>query len=98
MRMGVPDLGPGHVSVVRGAVPDSGIDGAAAAAQGVDMSMLGGYDPPAARNTHQANTPTLIPLPSLLRSLLSDHLDPRYAAAAEATAAGTRRQWCEAWA
>ncbi len=32
--------------------------------------------------THEAGVPTLIPVPSLLRSLLSDHLDPGYAAAA----------------
>jgi uncharacterized protein YlxW (UPF0749 family) len=44
---------------------------------------LGGYSPDAGRNTHQAGAPTLIPVPSLLRSLLSDHLDPGYAAAAE---------------
>jgi uncharacterized protein YlxW (UPF0749 family) len=62
------------------------------------MSTLGGYDPHAGRNAHQANTPTLIPVPSLLRSLLSDHLDPGYAAAAEAKAAGTRRKWWQAWA
>jgi uncharacterized protein YlxW (UPF0749 family) len=43
---------------------------------------LGGYDPDAGRNAHQADAPTLIPVPSLLRSLLSDHLDPGYAAAA----------------
>ena len=52
------------------------------------MSMLGGYDPQAGRNAHEADTPTLIPVPSLLRSLLSDHLDPGYAAAAEAKAGG----------
>jgi uncharacterized protein YlxW (UPF0749 family) len=43
---------------------------------------LGGYDPDAGRNVHEAGAPTLIPVPSLLRSLLSDHLDPGYAAAA----------------
>ncbi len=62
------------------------------------MNMLGGYDPQAGRNAHQADKPTLIPLPSLLRSLLSDHLDPGYAAAAEAKAAGRRRTWWQAWA
>jgi uncharacterized protein YlxW (UPF0749 family) len=62
------------------------------------MSTLGGYDPQAGRNAHEANTPTLIPVPSLLRSLLSDHLDPGYAAAAEAKAAGRRRKWWQAWA
>ena len=44
---------------------------------------LGGYSPDAGRNAHQAGAPTMIPVPSLLRSLLSDHLDPGYAAAAE---------------
>lgn len=43
---------------------------------------LGGYDPEAGRSQHDANAPTLIPVPSLLRSLLSNHLDPGYAAAA----------------
>lgn len=62
------------------------------------MSMLGGYDPDAGRNAHEADKPTLIPLPSLLRSLLSDHLDPGYAAAAEAKATGAkRRTWWQAW-
>src|SRR4051812_43416539 len=57
------------------------------------MNVLGGYDPHAGRNAHQAGKPTLIPVPSLLRSLLSDHLDPGYAAAAQAKAAGRRRRW-----
>jgi len=62
------------------------------------MSTLGGYDPQAGRNAHEANTPTLIPVPSLLRSLLSDHLDPGYAAAAKVKAAGEkRRTWWQAW-
>jgi uncharacterized protein YlxW (UPF0749 family) len=61
------------------------------------MNELGGYDPQAGRNAHEANKPTLIPVPSLLRSLLSDHLDPGYAAAAEAKAAGERRKWWQAW-
>jgi uncharacterized protein YlxW (UPF0749 family) len=44
---------------------------------------LGGYSPDAGRNAHEAGAPTLIPVPSLLRSLLSEHLDQGYAAAAE---------------
>ena len=44
------------------------------------MSLLGGFD--SGRNEHRAGAPTLIPVPSLLRSLLSEHLDPGYAAAA----------------
>jgi uncharacterized protein YlxW (UPF0749 family) len=62
------------------------------------MTFLGGYDPDAGRSAHDAHKPTLIPVPSLLRSLLSDHLDPGYAAAAEAKAAGRRRTWWQAWA
>ncbi|MDA2893518.1 DUF881 domain-containing protein [Mycolicibacterium sp. BiH015] len=45
------------------------------------MSSLGGYD--TGRDAHQPDAPTRIPVPSLLRSLLSDHLDPGYAAAAQ---------------
>ncbi|MCZ0730522.1 DUF881 domain-containing protein [Mycolicibacterium iranicum] len=45
------------------------------------MSSLGGYD--SGRDAHQPDAPTRIPVPSLLRSLLSDHLDPGYAAAAQ---------------
>jgi uncharacterized protein YlxW (UPF0749 family) len=62
------------------------------------MSVLGGYDPEAGRNAHEANRPTLIPLPSLLRSLLSEHLDPGYAAAAEAKMNGQRRRRWQSWA
>lgn len=43
---------------------------------------LGGYDHDAGRYAHQAGRPQLIPVPSLLRVLLSEHLDPGYAAAA----------------
>ena len=61
------------------------------------MSTLGGYDPQAGRSAHEADKPTLIPVPSLLRSLLSDHLDPGYAAAAEVRAAdGNGRTWWQA--
>ena len=48
------------------------------------MSTLGGYDSSVGRAAHQADAPTRIPVPSLLRSLLTDHLDPGYAAAAQA--------------
>ena len=43
--------------------------------------LLGGYDPNAGRHAHVAARPQL-PVPSLLRALLSEHLDPGYAAAA----------------
>jgi uncharacterized protein YlxW (UPF0749 family) len=44
--------------------------------------MLGGYDPNAGHSAHAAARPKHIPVPSLLRALLSEHLDPGYAAAA----------------
>jgi uncharacterized protein YlxW (UPF0749 family) len=44
--------------------------------------LLGGYDPNAGRSAHAAARSQLIPVPSLLRALLSEHLDPGYAAAA----------------
>jgi len=43
--------------------------------------LLGGYDPNAGHSAH-ATRPKHIPVPSLLRALLSEHLDPGYAAAA----------------
>jgi uncharacterized protein YlxW (UPF0749 family) len=43
---------------------------------------LGGYDPHAGLSAHEAGQPQFIPVPSLLRALLSEHLDPGYAAAA----------------
>ena len=50
---------------------------------------LGGYDPHAGLNAHEAGQPQFNPVPSLLRSLLSEHLDPGYAAAAAKRAAAT---------
>ncbi|GAB5899898.1 DUF881 domain-containing protein [Mycolicibacterium mageritense] len=50
--------------------------------------MLGGYGSEAGLNHHEADAPKRIPVPSLLRSLLSEHLDPGYAAAAAARAEG----------
>ncbi len=44
--------------------------------------LLGGYDPNAGYSAHAATRPKHIPVPSLLRALLSEHLDPGYAAAA----------------
>ncbi|WNG90160.1 DUF881 domain-containing protein [Mycobacterium sp. ITM-2016-00317] len=45
------------------------------------MSTMGGFD--SGRNADKAGAPTRIPVPSLLRSLLTEHLDPGYAAAAQ---------------
>lgn len=44
--------------------------------------MLGGYDPNAGYSARVTARPDHIPVPSLLRALLSEHLDPGYAAAA----------------
>jgi len=59
---------------------------------------LGGYEPHAGLNAHESDQPQLLPVPSLLRSLLSDHLDPGYAAAAEAKTGARRRTGRRAWA
>jgi uncharacterized protein YlxW (UPF0749 family) len=61
------------------------------------MTHLGGFDPEAGRSAHAAHKPTLIPVPSLLASLLSDHLDPGYQAAAEAKQQGKERQRWQTW-
>ena len=53
---------------------------------------LGGYDPQAGLAAPNPARGPLIPVPSLLRSLLSDHLDPGYAAAAERRRSGTPRR------
>lgn len=52
---------------------------------------LGGYDPQAGRPPGEIDHAARIPLPSLLRSLLTDHLDPGYAAAAARREAGQGR-------
>ncbi|KWX22445.1 hypothetical protein AFM11_20030 [Mycolicibacterium wolinskyi] len=64
------------------------------------MSLLGGYESGAGLNHHEADAPKRIPVPSLLRSLLSDHLDPGYAAAAaerESTGRARPRVWEWGW-
>ncbi len=72
--------------------------GAARPATSDDRRALGGYNPEAGRNAHVADTRTLIPVPSLLRSLLSDHLDPGYAAAAAKRREAPRgRAWDWTW-
>jgi len=43
---------------------------------------LSGYDARRSRGSHEADRPQTFAVPSLLRSLLSEHLDPGYAAAA----------------
>ena len=60
---------------------------------------LGGYDPHAGLSAHEAGQPQFNPVPSLLRSLLSEHLDPGYAAAAANREASEEPQprWA-AWA
>lgn len=58
---------------------------------------LGGFDTEARRGHHDASAPQRIPVPSLLRSLLSEHLDPGYRAAAEARGDGDRRPRVVEW-
>jgi uncharacterized protein YlxW (UPF0749 family) len=62
-------------------------------------SELGGYAAGAGLSGHDAGASTRIPVPSLLRSLLSEHLDPGYAAAAAAREAGAKpRRRFDEWA
>ncbi|BCP15794.1 MULTISPECIES: DUF881 domain-containing protein [Mycobacterium] len=58
---------------------------------------LGGYDPNAGHSAHVAARPQQIPVPSLLRALLSEHLDPGYAAAAAKRATTEGRQRAFGW-
>lgn len=61
---------------------------------------LSGYDADAGRNVHEAGRPQHFPVPSLLRSLLSEHLDPGYSAAAarrDPTGAPTGRDRVAGW-
>ncbi len=59
---------------------------------------LGGYDPHTGLSAHEAGQPRFNPVPSLLRSLLSEHLDPGYAVVAAQRAAGKpRRRAAWAW-
>jgi uncharacterized protein YlxW (UPF0749 family) len=59
-----------------------------------DERSLGGYSPETGRSAHDGAAPRLIPVPSLLRALLSEHLDPGYAAAAERRKDGSiRGRW-----
>jgi uncharacterized protein YlxW (UPF0749 family) len=51
---------------------------------------LGGYDPDAGYHAPDAARQQRIPVPSLLRALLSEHLDPGYAAAAAERSASPR--------
>jgi uncharacterized protein YlxW (UPF0749 family) len=59
---------------------------------------LGGYDPYAGLSAHNAEQPQRIPVPSLLRALLSEHLDPGYAAAAARREIAGDPQNGRAWA
>lgn len=61
-----------------------------------ERRALGGFDPEAGLKHHDA-APKKIPVPSLLRSLLSEHLDPGYAAAAAARRDGATRPRAVEW-
>ena len=52
---------------------------------------LGGYEPDAGLSAGRAAQVHMLPVPSLLRSLLSEHLDPGYAAAATSAERRPRR-------
>ena len=93
LRLGVSDLGHGHVPVVVRAVRDAGGDGAAPDAQGrrvrsrprrrwltmADQTLLGGYDPDAGRSAHEADAAAA---------------DPGAVAAARAAVRASRSRLC----
>lgn len=61
--------------------------------------LMGGYDPTEGMSHHGADQPKRNPVPSLLRTLLSEHLDAGYPEAAQARAAGApirsrAAEWC----
>ncbi len=55
--------------------------------------LLGGYAPRAGLDSRRTGEVHELPVPSLLRSLLSEHLDPGYAAAATRRGDGPGRHW-----
>lgn len=59
---------------------------------------LSGYDSQGGRGAHEAGRPQKFAVPSLLRSLLSEHLDPGYAAAAERGTVISGRARIAGWA
>lgn len=61
------------------------------------MSVLGGYGSDVGLGADGDAAPHRIPLPSLLRSLMSEHLDPGYAAAAARREPGKRRPRAVEW-
>jgi len=58
---------------------------------------LGGYQPAAGLPPQRPSTVQMLPVPSLLRSLLSEHLDPGYAAAAAARTGRAGRHRTSDW-
>ncbi|MEU9808847.1 DUF881 domain-containing protein [Mycobacterium sp. NPDC050853] len=65
--------------------------------RGNGTHLMGGFEPEEGLGHHTANRPKRNPVPSLLRTLLSDHLDAGYAEAAAARRSGAipRSRWAE---
>ena len=97
VRLGVPDLGYRHVPVVVRALRDPAgawWSGSCRRWPDGDPRSTGRWaatHPDAGLSARQAAQVQKLPVPSLLRSLLSEHLDPGYAAAAAGPDAGRRR-------
>jgi len=64
--------------------PDTPARGKDPQIHGNGPHLMGGFEPEEGLGHHTANRPKRNPVPSLLRTLLSDHLDAGYAEAAEA--------------
>lgn len=63
---------------------DASGDGREPQIHGTGPHLMGGFEPEEGLGHHTANRPKRNPVPSLLRTLLSDHLDAGYLEAAEA--------------
>lgn len=69
---------------------DTSANGKEPQIHGTGPHLMGGFEPEEGLGHHSANRPKRNPVPSLLRTLLSDHLDAGYAEAAQARKNGAK--------
>lgn len=70
---------------------DTSANGKEPQIHGTGPHLMGGFEPEEGLGHHSANRPKRNPVPSLLRTLLSDHLDAGYLEAAQAARTGPSR-------
>lgn len=69
---------------------DTSANGKEPQIHGTGPHLMGGFEPEEGLGHHSANRPKRNPVPSLLRTLLSDHLDAGYLEAAQARKNGAK--------